>query len=202
MSARPVLGVDPGNEAGAVVLLDPDGRTVRAAWTWRRLKRRLGDVWRLDDHLGGTLTCHDLVEAAETIRRDLALVLAELGAKQVDLVVEGLFVAQGGKLNVQSVLPLAESAGILLGCLAGLAAGAALRPRASEWRPVVLGLGTNTPAAQAEAVAVRMGLAAFDGLGELAQVGHVAEAAWMARWGWVQARPHRGDRLSGQGGRK
>lgn len=96
-----------------------------------------------------------------------------------------LFVPPAGRLNPQSVIPLAESAGFMLGALCGRARRT-LRPRAVEWRHEVLGLSPRTKADIAEAVAVRMGQAAFDGLGALADVGHVVEAAWMARFGWAQ----------------
>lgn len=181
----PTLGIDPGATCGGAALLDPDGRTVTNALSWARRDRKAGPVWLVT-----------LPSGREVVVADLGLVAASVAGfvehaspyvASYDLVVEGLFVPPAGRLNPQSVIPLAESAGFMLGALCGRARRT-LRPRAVEWRHEVLGLSPRTKADAAEAHAVRMGRAAFVGLGALADVGHVVEAAWMARFGWVQAR--------------
>jgi hypothetical protein len=174
---------------------------VREAWSWDRLDRKGGAVYRCRTSEGGEFVGRDLAVIVSTVHRDTLVDLAPDPA-WLDLVVEGLFVPRiptkkakpGGKpppkFNPQSVIPLAESAGIILGLLSGIAATTS-RPLAVEWRHRVLGLAPNTPADEAEAFAVRMAPALFEGLGALAHVGAVCEAAWIARDGWVQATQRR-----------
>ncbi len=59
------------------------------------------------------------------------------------------------------------------------------RPRASVWRPVVLGLPASTPAAAASGAAVRVCHRVRPALveGLLLEDEHACEAAAMARWG-------------------
>lgn len=184
----PVIGIDPGSEHGGVALLDPDGRTAALVGDWTRLDRRGGEVYRVRFGHRDECLARDLPAVGALLFHEL---FPKVQAHGAVLVVEGLFVPKAGRggrpVNPQSVIPLAESAGVMLGHL-GSIARETHRPLSSTWRADVLGLATRTPADQAEALAVRMAPSAFDGVGELARVGHVAEALFLARWGWTQQR--------------
>lgn len=178
-AALPTLGVDPGR-TGAACLLAPDGRTVLQWWTWTHRVRKAGDVYvlRWSRDPGHDHTLPSLCAVAGGIaRRALPTGL------HVSLVVEGLFVPQG---RVNGAMTLGECTGELIGPLREISLGPILRPTAGTWRPAVLGIRPNTRAAEAElraVQAVRAGL--VDGL-EINGDGHLAEAACIARWGWVQ----------------
>lgn len=189
----PTLGVDPGRTSGAAVLLDADGRTVLAWWTWCLLRRKGGDAWRVTRKAPG----EDLmVDALWEVGRLVAIDVSRcLGEGDPVLVVEGLFVPRarrGGRpVNPQDVVPLAEATGELIG---GLRMTPAYRPLATEWRGLTLGLMARTPAADAEAYARKTAAAAFDwpkgtGPATEAERGALAEAAFIARYGWVQQKP-------------
>ena len=179
------LGIDPGGSSpGGAVLLDEAG--VSAWWVWSWL-RSGGGGYRLRS--GG-----DAPEMEEERLPDLHLVgcrIREAMPERYRLVVEGLYVPTGrrrGRVNPQSVVPLAESAGLVMGPLLGGAIDLA-RPLASEWRRSVLGLPPRTSADSAEEYAVQMaprlhrwpGGALPEGL-TLAEEGAIAEACLMAGW--------------------
>ena len=176
-----VLGVDPGSTNGGAVLLDADSVRVWWAWTWLRGKGGRYRVTRGD--AGG-------VSVAEvTTMHDVALGLARSGPWAV-AVVEGLYVPpprRGRRVNPQSVVPLAEAAGELLGPVRA-SAGRLERPLASVWRRDVLGAAGAT-ARDAEARARLWAMRALqwpceaEGVVTESEAGAVAEAACMASWG-------------------
>lgn len=195
-----ILGVDPGADGGAV-LLDPTGRRAVVAWSWRQRKRRGAVVYVLEVVEGGASaaapTPRDTVHGvARTLQRAAK-------AQPYALSLEGLFVprppnglvCRRGEKRTEAflgrsrhVITLAETTGQLLGPLASHAE-AVWRPTAAVWRTDILGLPRNISSDAAERVAV----AAMEGLipmvadlGELSCDPHVAEAAAIARWGWVQ----------------
>ncbi len=195
----PTLAIDPGATGGAVYL-DADGRTVLGAWHWVRRKRKAGTVYVLRSVVVG----HELpVVGYEHLGSvGLAMFDATAGTWPVLLVCEGLFLPRppaGATKAVmdrhmgqcRSVLTLAESAALVYG--PNLTnASELLRPTAATWRPAVLGLPANASSDLAERMAIQLAGATMTGLGELGSDPHVAEAAAMARWGWVQQRQAQG----------
>jgi len=192
----PTLAIDPGATGGAVYL-DADGRTVLGAWHWVRRKRKAGTVYVLRSVVVG----HELpVVGYEHLGSvGLAMFDATAGTWPVLLVCEGLFIPrrkrgeQEAKYTgrVRSTLELAESAALVYG--PNLTnASELLRPTAAVWRPAVLGLPANASSDLAERMAIQLAGATMTGLGELGSDPHVAEAAAMARWGWVQQRQAQG----------
>ena len=66
-----------------------------------------------------------------------------------------------------------------------------MRVVASAWRPLILGLPASVSSDVAEQTAIRVlsgRRPLISGLGELAKNPHVAEAAMIARFGWVKQR--------------
>lgn len=197
----PVLGVDPGATGGAV-LLDRTGTRALAAWRWRPSRSRKTSDLYLQTVVGGQLL--EGTSRADGIERvsgqhEVGQALARVALLEPYLLcLEGLFVPRprqgqptGKHLGqVRSVLTLAESTGELAGPLRQ-GATKVLRPTAAQWRHAVLGLHTRTSSDHAEEVALR----AMRGrpplvadLGELVGDPHVAEAACIARWGWLQTK--------------
>jgi len=182
------LGIDPGVTGGAV-LLAPDGVTALQAWGWRRMgrsKKRAGrHCWRVMAPSG-------LETEAPTLSAVGAWMAYTCPVPTYVLTVEGLF-GRGETLRI-----LGESAGVLyshleLGALNDLSERKAgtleWRPRSRTWRSDILGISeSQTGADGAEALALRTVPTWCSGLGELATNGHVAEAACMARWGWLKNR--------------
>lgn len=193
----PVLGVDPGAEGGAV-LLDVDGRTVLDWWLWRpRDRKDEARGWALWGHGWADWTEHvSLSELGDEIAEDVD---RQLEAGLVSLVVEGLFVprprdgltcwrgqreTEAYLGRVRSTLTLAENTAELMGPLRA-AAVEIHRPKASTWRAAVLGLPRNVASDVAERTAIALCRATLRGLEEVEHP-HLAEAACMAKWGWVQ----------------
>ena len=181
------LGVDPGR-SGAAVLLEGDRRVV-GWWAWTLLGRKAGESWRLRWPDGVA----DLGDNAASLGaigcgiRNAVRPWPSAGNDWPDLVVEGLFVprarAGGRPVDPQSVIPLAEATGELIG---GLGLRPRARPPANVWRPAMLGIPARTPADEAEAYAIRMYPTTFGALPEgltRGELGAVCEAAWIARWG-------------------
>lgn len=200
-----ILGVDPGRGSGAAVLLSAHGE-VRAWWTWCLLTRKGEEVWRVTSTEHAPRECVAVWDVACRIRWDACLLGA---AGEVDLVVEGLFVpklwpkkrheswkqyearARRTLSQQQAVLPLALAKGEVVGSLGMVPQH---EPRADEWRPRQLSLRPSTPADEAEAVAVRLAPHAFtwpesEAPSTKAERGALAEAAFIARDGWVTLRP-------------
>lgn len=132
-----VLGIDPGHEGAAVLLVD--GKVVYA-WTWKRYGEKKPARYYLSigalesmvgaPPLGATLT---MGQIGGTIAY-----ACDFGSYhgQLDmLAVEGLFVGK----DPPAALTLAELAGKVMGPLED-AARHIHRPQARQWRPRVLGL--------------------------------------------------------------
>jgi hypothetical protein len=189
--SRPIVGIDPGKDGGAVVLA-PDGRTALAAYRWRHSMRGWFNVRRVRRNQAtpdARVSCLHSIGAA---------IAAELGGREAVLAVEGLFSprpakgkpADGKYLGqVARVIRLGEYAGQVFGPVQQYAA-VTLRPSAGQWRPMVLGIAPNTESKKAEAAAIlaltRVRPPLVVGLGELAKDPHVAEAACIARFGWLK----------------
>ena len=200
----PVLGIDPGKVEGGAVLLAADGKTALAAWHWIERRRKAGNVYVVREQWGDDLDSCDvstLHHIGEGLRR---ITTSESGA--FDLVVEALFVprlpksALAGRMSRQevqtfmgkarSVHALAEAAALVYGPLTPYGAHL-VRPLASAWRPLILGLPASVSSDVAEQTAIRVlsgRRPLISGLGELAKNPHVAEAAMIARFGWVKQR--------------
>ena len=162
-----IIGIDPGYQAGAAVMM-VDGRAV-CCWRWSIRRRVSGPIWVLTTANGSQREVRSLTMIGEDIRQAIN------GAEFV-LVVEDLF-GKGRTLQ-----RLAESAGEVMGPLRASATGQPLRPGASTWRPQVLGISPRTKADEAEAAAVKWAQR-ITGLDELASCGHTCEAACIASWG-------------------
>lgn len=170
------LSADPGSTTGAAVLLE--GETVTDWWTWTWLKAK-GGRYRVRSSYGD-LEVPSMHQVATT-----------LAPPAVDLlVVEGLYApGDRSKVATQSIVPLAESAGELLGPLRGLAPEV-LRPLASVWRRQLLGLPPDMGAKQAEEYAVSWAQRALSWAVPYdrwaltyAEGGALCEAACMGVWG-------------------
>lgn len=172
------LGLDPGRHSGGAALLV--GERVEAWWAWTWLSGRGGRYRVRRGDAGG------VSEAELESLHVLGLAVARSGPWDV-LVVEGLYTPRGRRVSPQSIVPLAEAAGEVLGPLRQ-AAGRIKRPLASVWRRDVLGLagqGARECEAYARAWAMRsLGWACepWDALTE-GEGGAVAEAACMAYHG-------------------
>lgn len=183
----PHLGIDPGKSSGAVVHLGRDGRQVLGWAAWWSSGRRL----RFESD-------RQQVKTVERWQDVLVLISSWRRLDHYHLTIEGLFVVpRKGASSPASALKLGESAGALLGLFVDGAEGEVLRPRAlEEWRPLVLGLPKRTRASDAETYAVKRAPLLFEWKGGFPTLpkqalGAVAEAACIARWGWVQHRQRR-----------
>lgn len=169
-----ILAIDPGVTNGAAVLMD--GEHVHAWWTWQRLQRKSGKVFRLTDS-NGSVTTHDMLwQLASHIR---------ISTLPFDtLAIEGLFIPKrDGKVKVQEQLVLAESIGELI---AGLHwSGDVSRPAANKWRPYSAGIRASMKRGAAEAEAVKRAAVAFRGLQldapTKAERGALAEACFIGK---------------------
>ncbi|MCK5090504.1 MAG: hypothetical protein KAQ88_11050 [Hyphomicrobiaceae bacterium] len=190
---RPIVGIDPGRDGGAVVLA-PDGRHVVAAYRWRHSVRGWFNLRTIAaNQPGPTVRVGSLGDVGAAIERRIA-------GRDVVLCVEGLFVPRpdkgkkpGAKYlgQVARVVTLGEYAGQVFGP-AARHASVTFRPSAGQWRPLVLGIPASSPSKFAEEHAItaltRARPPLVVGLGELAKDPHVAEAACIARFGWLKAK--------------
>lgn len=181
-----ILAVDPGSHSGGAALVTPSLEVV-AWWSWVQLKRKGHVVYRLR----GSSSPQEPSEYADL--HQVGQAVADAMSGPYVLVVEGLFVSRASKKALQSVLPLAESAGLVMGPLLELAQGDVLRPLAQpQWRRVVLGLPQSTNDKAAEAYAVEHARRAFGWAtppptATYAEEGAVCEAACMAQWALLEA---------------
>jgi hypothetical protein len=189
----PILGVDPGRSSGAAVLLASDGKRVENWWTWKLMKRKSGEVWRVMA-LGLKPEAAFEADAMWQVGQFISNCVYRAVGPEPALILEGLFVPwqkKGRKRqSPQSVIPLAEATGELVG---GLRMTPRLRPLANLWRAEVLSLPARTPAAEAEQAAQAYARVAFDwpdgeGPPTEAERGALAEAACIAFWGRGQLR--------------
>lgn len=175
----PTIGVDPGYRGGAVLLGDA-GRPV-AAWAWHRLKRKSGDVYRLDEANGPTLETPTIAGVGALL--DLAV--SEITREPLHLAVEGQYVDRRRLGTVPTTLELARVAGWLSAGLMQRAVSV-VHPLASQWRPAVLGVSAYATSRAAEAKALLRWRTLWRG--DLADDPHVAEAACVGAWAVGQRR--------------
>ena len=154
---RWALGVDPGHDGGAVLMLD--GRLIVGAWSWRRRSRKAGKLyevrWVQDDPAAWAIL-GEYPRLGDAMRAILGAAVDE----PYDLVVEGLL--PHFKSSKLSLISLGEATGCQVGVFTRGAARL-WRPPAGEWRRRV-GLGTGKAWDEARAVreaTERWGL--FDG---------------------------------------
>lgn len=174
----PVQGCDPGSTSGSVVLRS--GLAVLAWWAWLRMGPKGSPLRVRGVGLGGV----PLVASRPSVASVARLVAPSVVG--VPLVLEGLYIEpprKGRKVNPQSTIPLAESAGALDAVLGPAVA----RPLLSVWAPAVLG---SIALADATAEAVRYarrlswpgpGWAALEALTQ-EELGAVCEGACMAEF--------------------
>lgn len=163
-----ILGVDPGSDTAAAVLLD--GRTV-LAWAC---------YWRVTD--GYRVASHARQGRASILPSACLAVAGEIVCDGYAVCCERLFVGRSGP----SAIVLAEAAGLLLGALAPRATAWLPRPLAVEWRPAVLPLPLprRAKALEQHAIAWARGLTWATGYPELPAeaLGAVSEAAAIGVW--------------------
>jgi len=176
-----VLGLDPGSRDGAAVVVR-NGVAIRW-WTWRYLRAKGGRYAVTRGQMSGVdkfdlPTMHD-------VGRSIAS-----GGPFHHAVIEGLYTPPANgrrRVNPQSVIPLAEACGEVMGPIKGVTLGDLYRPLASEWRRKVLRLGRAT-AAQAEQRAIREAMSRLVWVADPSEVvstkelGAVCEASMMALW--------------------
>lgn len=191
---RPVIGIDPGRDGGAVWLA-ADGRTVLDAWRWRYSTKK--GHYNVRVAHGHRYTVAALSEIGNHLAQ--RAIVAQLEGRPI-LCIEGFFVPRvpkGKKPDakyygqVARIVTLGEYAGQVYGPC-NVYASEVLRPTAGVWRPMILGIPPNTDSKTAEGAAIvactRIKPPLVRGLGELGTDPHVAEAACIARYGWLMQR--------------
>ncbi|MCK5495414.1 MAG: hypothetical protein V3S93_02505 [Methyloceanibacter sp.] len=179
---RPVIGIDPGADGGAVIL-QADGQTALDAFRWRK---GVGG-YNVRSIYGPSTKVPTLAHVGDRIARAFG--------HKVWLGVEGLFVPRPnpGHLHVhpgqiRHVLTLAENAALVYGPMLGKAERVE-RPTAAVWRPAILGIARNASSKSSEAAAIaactKMRPPIVTGLRDLGEDPHVAEAACIARYTWL-----------------
>ena len=137
-----VVGIDPGEVTGAVVVLRTDSQghpEILRAVSWKRLRRKAGAVWRLSSCLSDTV---DTVDHYQTAIR------SALPESCHAVAVEGLFVPRGPS---KGLLALAEATGVALGAVRSEFRPEPLRPRYYDWASQVAALPRGTRRQDAEA---------------------------------------------------
>lgn len=185
-----VLGVDPGHDGAAVCLVD--GRA-KYAWRWRRYGRKKPPTYLVEhnDPRGAFPTRHGshmgLVAARIARACDEE---ASGGPHLLHIAVEGLFVGR----NPAGSIAGAETAGKMLGEFEMHVVRPILRPKASTWRPIVLGLPENASSDLSEATAIQalnLKRGIIDGWMDLPKAlrtdPHVCEAGAIARYAMITA---------------
>ena len=188
-----VLGIDPGHDGGLGVLVPDSSRrsgvraAVAAAWSCSRRRSERYDLRLLHNldsqrgRFGGRAA--DLHQIGMASGEYLGALEGVVG------VVEGLSVHR--KAAPDTAIALGRAEGYVTGPLLAWVDRWLDPPRASSWRPAVLGhLGIvpNSSSDDSEAAArtlcEQLGLAGD--LGELLEDGHAVEAVAIAWWGWLQ----------------
>ena len=188
----PTVGLDPGHRGGAVLLGDA-GRPV-ACWAWRPLERKAGRVYRLDEANGPSQEATTIAGVGALLDR----AVAELThGETLHLAVEGLFVARprkklpgekprrGAGASIPTAIELARVVGWLTAGLVQRAASVEM-PKASDWRPAVLGLSAYATSEASERAALLRWRTLWSG--DLVDDPHCAEAAAIGAWAIGQRR--------------
>jgi len=166
------VGIDPGHNAGGLCALNHDG-SMHSCAHWKRMKRKAGDVWRLEYQ-------HAYQQPVTTFHTSLYTALDHLWASvsfgEYYLCIEQPFIPHRG---LKGLVRLIESAGVCAGIWAP-AARAVSRVSPSTWRSEVLALPGRTKAKEAEATAVQWCASRIAG-SSLHHIGHIAEATCMAQ---------------------
>lgn len=174
-----IIGVDPAERCGALVVVNAADGVAVAATSYSRCIRRGQHAWLVDEVVVGRRgraiehghrVCRSIHEIGATVH---ALVGGAAGAVPYRLLVEGLF-GRGPTLAT-----LAYAAGCLAGPFEAGADGPPLRPMASTWRSALLGA---TDSATAVPLALAWAARHRPQLGALVDVEHVAEALCMTEW--------------------
>ena len=178
-----VVGIDPGHSGGAIAV--QSGRVI-AGLSWRRYGRKVPPTyiritWRRDDGICDEFSGNPLMH---TVIDDFLIGIAMLGGPDA-MAVEGLFVPRHPS---KGTITHAETTGRVLGsaerwCIT------IFRPKASEWRPMILGLRPNCSSDDAERAAM-MALMPKRGILQgyrdlprgIRDSMHVAEAACLAKY--------------------
>jgi len=183
------LGIDPGWDAGAAVLLTDRGDRALFALEWVLRKRKAGDVWAArvvrEGGVMGEYALPDLASVGAVLANEQRFTcsspLMVRGVQPYTLTIEGLF---------GSCEKIAFSAGIVAGMVLSDAENSAeiydFRPTAHVWRKSVLRLSRTTKKDIAKKTALRLVPRMVHGLGDLCGSHHVCEAAAIARWGKTQ----------------
>ena len=166
------IGIDPGYSAGGLVVLNND--TVEVAAGWQKLRRKSGDVWRVDVEKFGDQLVMERVYFG-TFWEIIDALWGSIIRSPYHLAIEQPFIPRRG---LNGLINLIEAAG---GLMAVWAPGAlsTCRPTANEWRSAVLGITSRVKAKDAERKAIEWVKKRMN-LGTLQDNGHVAEAAVIA----------------------
>lgn len=176
----PTIAVDPGHSGGAVLLGDA-GRPV-AAWAWHKLKRKSGDVYRLEEANAPSAEARTIADVGAL----LCLAVCELThGETLHLAVEGQYVDRRRLGTVPTTLELARVSGWLTAGLAQRAVDV-VTPLASQWRPAVLGISAYATSEASERAALLRWRTLWRG--ELEDNPHVGEAAGIGAWAMAQRR--------------
>jgi hypothetical protein len=207
MNKEITLGIDPGNEGGASLLLGID--TIMAWWAWHPFDKRKGEIE--PEGSKQSIGRYRLNSSTEQKDREVSSLYAVATAMVFEcsllfeiercvVVVEGLFAPKDNeRSNPQTILFLAEAAGEMLGPLRSFVdeQHPLYRPRSSVWRPAVFSGHTRSHMDKGawERLAIERAAVSFHGTSErpnlLSEIPtgareHVCEALWMARYGRME----------------
>jgi len=178
------LGVDPGVD-GAAVALDAHGSVIFSLG-WHRLARaaKRGGRYAWEVTSGDGMWHRDVVFSLAAVPSS-ALELAHRASARVAHG-EGLVVIEGVFGRGRTLEALAEVAGVWVHACHSMASDPTRpewRPRATTWRPVVLGCPPGTPSEQVDVLTLAWCREWHVDLGALADNGHAREAACLAWYG-------------------
>lgn len=168
------IGIDPGFSAGGLVVLT--NNAVEVAAGWQKLRRKSGDVWRVDVEKFGKQLVMERVYFG-TFWEIIDALWGSIVRSPYHLAIEQPFIPKRG---LNGLVNLIEASG---GLMAVWAPGALTtrRPSANEWRAAVLGITSRVKAKDAERKAIEWAKNSMN-LGTLQTNGHVAEAAAIAHY--------------------
>ena len=176
------IGVDPGKEGAAVVLL---GRSAVAAACWKQVKRQRKSVFEFKLATPEQLVSVEYLPRASAVGQSLCQFLRAFSIGESLLACEDIFFSK----NVRSAVSLARTAGEVVGVLENHLDTKSEWVMAGEWRYDILGLARNTKREIAKAASLKLLPARVKLLDQIldrvGKLDHVTDAAGVAAW--VQA---------------
>lgn len=180
---RLMIGVDPGYQGGAIVLVS-SSMGVMAGLNWSIRRRKAGNIW-IVNMIGRdeSIEVASLHAVASMMKPEIRLWSRtqmhdiEPRGTPPRLCCEDLF-GRGRTLQ-----RLAESAGELVGCLRSVTAPVVIRCHASTWRSAVLQLPGGSRRERCDTAAMKYAKSEMRLDGALRNCGHAADAACIAAYG-------------------